>query len=200
MKITNGNKKTRRKGIKFLAWNHGNSELQNSFNEIEILVDEHQPDVFGIYESNLKKGYDPRLVNIKGYELHTAPTLNNSDLSISRVVVFTRNNITVKRRTDLEDSSLSAIWLELGLPRQRKIIVANIYREWKFMGQENNDSASIPAQLERWKMFINKWESALNEGKETLAIREQSRFNMTLEKCKKLARLGQQRAPIKTDR
>ena len=54
----------------------------------------------------------------------------------------------VKRRSDLEDSALSAIWLEVGMSRQRKILVANVYREWQHMGQgQENQSSSIAAQL-----------------------------------------------------
>ena len=168
--MINGNKGKRGRGIKFLAWNHGSSELQNSFHEIEILVKEHHPEVFSIYECNLRSGFDEAKVSLKDYNLHMAPTISNNDLNISRVVVFTKNNITVKRRHDLEDATLSAIWMELGLPRQRKILVANIYREWQYMSQDDNESCSIPAQLKRWRLFIDKWESALQEDKEVLLL------------------------------
>ena len=55
MKMMNGNIRRRGKGIQILAWNHGNSELQNSFHEIEETVEKYKPEVFGLYESNLKK-------------------------------------------------------------------------------------------------------------------------------------------------
>ena len=38
------------------------------------------------------------------------------------------------------------------------------------MGQDNDESASIPSQLCRWKLFIDKWEKALEENKETLVL------------------------------
>ena len=57
------------------------------------------------------------------------------------------------------------------MPRQKKILVANIYREWKLLNQgENNDPGTVAAQLERWCLFLDKWEAALAEGKEVMVL------------------------------
>ena len=88
--------------------------------------------------------------------------------------MYTQNNLAVKRRNDLEDVDISSIWLELGLPRQKKILVANVYREWQHMGQFDKESASVPAQLARWKKFLDRWELALKEDMEI----EQSGFQL----------------------
>ena len=48
---------------------------------------------------------------------------------VSRVVVYTHNSLVVRRRYDLEDENISSIWLEVGLPRKKKILVCNAYRE-----------------------------------------------------------------------
>ena len=37
----------------------------------------------------------------------------------------------------LEDDRISAIWIEAGLPRQKKIVICQAYREWKYLGQED---------------------------------------------------------------
>ena len=81
--------------------------------------------------------------------------------------MYTHSSLVVKRRSDHEDE---IIWLKLGLPRHKKIIVANIYRERQYMGQEIRDSGTIPAHLERWSPFISNWENALNEGKEVIVL------------------------------
>ena len=60
-------------------------------------------------------------------------------MSNPALVVYT--SLVVKRRPGLEDETLSAIWLEVGMPRKRKILVANIYREWKFMNQGGNSES-----------------------------------------------------------
>ena len=112
-------------------------------NEIEILVDKYRPDVIGLSESNLKSDVDPDLVKIDDYDVYTALTMKNNKLNISRIVVYTSQNIVAIRRHDLEDENISAIWLEIGLPRQKKILVANLYREWQFKDQEDNSSLQI---------------------------------------------------------
>ena len=60
------------------------------------------------------------------------------------------------------------IWLEIGLPRKRKILMCHAYREWKYLYQADNTSGSIQAQGERWSLLLNQWESALREDKEVI--------------------------------
>jgi hypothetical protein len=167
----NGNRGQRGRGIKIVTWNKGSSLLHNKHQEVETIIAGHQPHILGLCEANLKRGADLTLVQHADYQLHTAPTLSNPDLGISRVVVYTHSSLVVKRRPDLEDDTLSAIWLEVGMPRQKKILVANVYREWKFMNQGVDDeSGSTAAQLERWCKFLSKWETALAEGKEVMVL------------------------------
>ena len=89
---------------------------------------------------------------------------------MSRVVVYTHNSLIVKRRSDLENNTISSIWLECGLPRQKKILICHAYREWQYVGQTGGNSGSIPAQLERWCTFLDAWERALQEGKEVIVM------------------------------
>ena len=65
---------------------------------------------------------------------------------------------------------MSAIWLEIGLPRQKKILHCQAYREWQHLGQGDDFSGSIAAQLQRWELFLAKWELALMEGKEVVVM------------------------------
>ena len=66
----------------------------------------------------------------------------------------------MKRRVDLEDKRISAIWLEVGLPHKKKILVC----------QADQSSSAIGAQLERWSVFLAMWEQALVEGKEVIVM------------------------------
>ena len=169
IKRENGNRGQRGRGIKIIAWNKGNSHLQNKHPEIESIIAGHQPHILGLSEANLHKTTDPRLVQHQDYQLHTAPTMDT--MGISRVVVYSHSSLVVKRRSDLEDTSLSAIWLEVGLPRQKKILICNIYREWQLMSQGPlNQTGSVAAQLNRWVLFLDKWEAALGEGREVIVL------------------------------
>ena len=96
--------------------------------------------------------------------------MENKDLEISRVVVYTSKHFVTKRRPYLEDDKISAIWLELGLPRKKKILVCNLYREWQYLDQNYSSSATLQSQTERWNLFIQKWDLALKENKETVVL------------------------------
>ena len=82
--------------------------------------------------------------------------------------MYTHNSLVVELRPDLMNSNISAIWLEVGLPRKRKILVCNTYREWGHLRQEDDSSHSVSEQLERWKLFIKQWEAAIREDKEVI--------------------------------
>ena len=57
------------------------------------------------------------------------------------------------------------------MPRQKKILVANVYREWKFMNQGlENNSGTVATQLESWCLFLDKWKAALAEVKEVIVL------------------------------
>ena len=108
----------------------------------------HHPHILGLSEANLFKHHDISNVQIPEYTLHTCPTISNTELNVSRVVVYTHSSLIVKIRQDLMIDSFSAIWLEVGLPKRRKILVCNIYREWRYLKQFDNTSHSVAAQLE----------------------------------------------------
>ena len=88
--------------------------------------------------------------------------------TISRVVVYTHSSLRAKVRPDLIDSSVSAVWLEVGLPNRKKILVCNIYREWGYLRQQDKSSHTIAAQLSRWQTFLTFWERVLTEDKEVI--------------------------------
>ena len=58
MKAMHGNRANRGRGIKIIAWNKGNSFLQNKHQEIEALIAADRPHILGLSEANLKMGAD----------------------------------------------------------------------------------------------------------------------------------------------
>ena len=67
-------------------------------------------------------------------------------------------------------NKFSSIWLEVGFKNSKKILVCNLYREWRYLNQSNDGSKSTQAQYERWKIFIDQWEQALHENKEVVVL------------------------------
>ena len=167
-KMINGNGRDR--GMKIQHWNKGPTHLVNKHHEIEALININQPHVLGLSEANLHHGHDLQDVQHTDYDLHVSTTINNPQLNVARVVVYTHQSLKVKRRSDLEDDTISSVWLEVGLPRKRKILMCHAYREWKYLNQDNTASASINAQQARWSLFLTQWERALAEDKEVLVL------------------------------
>ena len=166
-KYTNGNRKSN--GIRIYHFNKGSSFLANGMHEIENIIIKHRPHLLGISESNFFRGHDYDNVQIENYKFITAKTLENEDLKVSRVCVYLHNSMVGKIREDLMDENFSSIWLEVGLPQKRKILVGNAYREWGFMRQvDPSVSRDLAAQKERWSIFLGQWERALAEDKEVI--------------------------------
>ena len=114
--------------------------------------------------------HDVEKVQLPDYRLHVCPSLKNPQIKASRVVVYTHSSLVVRVRDDLMNNKVSAIWLEVGLPNKRKILVCNAYREWGYLNQADRGSHSKSAQLERWEIMIKLWEKALREDREVLLL------------------------------
>ena len=164
-RYVHGNKN--KNGIKISHWNKGSSYLINKMPEIRTIIGQHHPHILGLSEANLYSVHDQGLVALTDYNIHLCPTIKNPSLNISRVVVYTHKDLVVKLRSDLMSDWYSSIWLEVGLPRQRKFLVCQTYREWQYTNQHGNKTSStVPEQLSRWLIFLDQWERALATGKE----------------------------------
>ena len=163
-RYSNGNR--RAGGIKISHWNKGPGFLQNKMPEVKNIINGLHPHIIGLSEANLKINHDQNQVQLEDYVLHTCPTLGNPNLNTSRIVVYTHKSLVVKLRQDLMCDSYSSIWLEVGLPRHKKFIVGQTYREWQLPNQADRSSLAVTEQLARWTVFLEQWERALNSGME----------------------------------
>ena len=67
------------------------------------------------------------------------------------------------------DNTFSSIWVEVGFPNKRKILICNVYREWGYMRQADPAlSRDLAEQFLRWRTFLSQWEKALSEDKEVI--------------------------------
>ena len=164
-RCTYGNRQV--KGIKIAHFNKGPGYLSTKIHEVENAISGFHPHILGISEANLFQQHDQQAVQVQDYNLHTCPTLFNPALGYSRVVVYTHKSLICKTRPDLMNNTTSSIWLQVGLPRQKQILVCHVYREWQLLGQQDN-TGTVPAQLARWVLLLDQWEQALNTGLEVV--------------------------------
>ena len=144
-RMTHGNRRSN--GIKICQWNAGGGNLSSKQPELLNIIAGYKPQVLGITESAFKKSHDKEDVYIQDYNLYFSKTLDNPNLAISRSCVYVHKYINVKLRTDLMSDSFSSVWLELGKPRQKKILVCVLYREWQYVNQPDDSSRTVSAQL-----------------------------------------------------
>ena len=111
-----GNRGQRGKGIKCLYWNKGPAHLVNKQQDIESIISTHKPHILGLGEANFRHDHHLADVQQPGYTLHMDSCVDNPALGMARVAVYTHSSLRVKRRADLEDSTVAADWIECGLP------------------------------------------------------------------------------------
>ena len=158
------------KGIKLAHWNAGSAYLHNKVDElVEVVADLH-PHVLGVSEANFKREHSLDEVQIQDYDLVLSKTVENDQLRTSRVVCYKHQSLVGRVRDDLMDANFSSIWLELGLPRKRKFLVCQLYREWQYLDQADHSSKSVAEQLIRWSVFLDQWVRALESGKEVIVM------------------------------
>ena len=68
------------------------------------------------------------------------------------------------------NDTFSSIWLEIGKPHQKKILLCVLYREWKYLNQPDNSSNTVEAQMARWTSFLDQWEIATSTRRECCVI------------------------------
>ena len=151
-----------------LFWSKGISHMHRKIQDIKILIEQHKPHIFGLAEANVLTSHNLADIQIPNYNLHLTTSIGNPNISVARVAAYTHKSITVRRRPDLEDNELQLICLEAGLPRMKKSLYIVGYRQWQLSG--DRASSSLAAQDERWTRLFDKWEAALEEGKEVVTV------------------------------
>ena len=162
-----GNRQNR--GIKLARWNAGSTHLTNKMHEIEQVVSENRPHLLGISEATFRRGHEIEEVQLEEYDLILSKTFDNDQLQISRVVCYKHQSLVGKVREDLMSDQFSSVWVEIGLPGKSKILVCQLYREWRYMVQCEH-SKSIGEQMRHWVFFLDQWEMALATGKEVIVL------------------------------
>ena len=90
----------------------------------------------------------------------------------SRVVVYVKEGINVRQLRKYETDDLSTIWLEAGLPREKKLVLGCSYREHDYIKLERGEpkQSGHPEQLQRWEKFVDIWSKVIDEQKEVCVV------------------------------
>ena len=142
--------------------------MVNKKEDIRQIIEKYKPMVLGLGEAQVIQNHEIADIQQAGYTLHLDGC--QPSLGVSRCAVFTHNSLVVKRRHDLEDPGIATVWLQLGHPKQKGVLLMCGYRQWRLPGQLDGGAASciIPAQRQRWGMILTQWEKALEEEREVI--------------------------------
>ena len=117
------------KGLRYGSWNI-NRLTMTKFDQIKLFLlkrDVPQIDILSLNETFLKQSTLDSLFEVSGFTMYRRD--RKGIKKGGGVMVFVNDELTHKRRTDLEDSELEAVWLEVcSFKFKRSTLFAAIYR------------------------------------------------------------------------
>ena len=87
--------------------------------------------------------------------------------------MYIHEDLTIKERPYLSDSSPSMISVTVGRPNEQKVNVISFYHQWAELNEDKAiqlQSTSVNQQAERFGRIIDCWTKSIDEGKETITI------------------------------
>lgn len=119
--------------------------IRSKFDELQILLTSNKIDIFGITETKLDQIHITESFTINGFQVPFRKDRSNK--KGGGILVYVRNNISCCQRTDLEDSELEHVWLEVKNPNSKSFLLCVLYRppsslvSWKTSFDANIDKA-----------------------------------------------------------
>ena len=156
----NGNGKLRQ-NLTAINWNMGGRNWDKKLLEIQMVIQEFDPDILVISEANMKLALPDELKTVNGYYMILPKTTQIQNHA--RLVMLVREEIEVKVMEHLMDQEVAAIWVRISARGRKSLILGAMYREHQFIWQNNdvmNESGSPQNQNRRWNLFVENWKRA----------------------------------------
>ena len=130
----------------------GSKFWQRKTHEVEAVILQYSPDVFIISEANMLNSLHDHCKDIIGYS-RIVP-LTTQVHKIARLVLLVRNGVRVEVQEKYMDNQLAAVWLKIGARCRRPLFLSGMYREHRYLFQNDETSATDRSQLLRWTRFV----------------------------------------------
>ena len=164
----NGNKSIKTSILKIIHWNKGPSDFFKDTTKIENNLQKYKPDIVSLSEANIHINKRTFLKEFKDYNVETA--LMAKITGISRSALLIKKGIKYKRRENLENQIISTIWIEV-ITKNKPILIASGYRQWQTNKKlKINNSKTPKKQMERFKIWLELWNKALREKRNTIYL------------------------------
>ena len=118
------NDMTKARGMKFIHQNV--RSLLGKIDELRLIISELNSEIhlLTLSETWLHKDITDAELQIAGYQLFR----RDRGAKGGGLAVYVRNDVSVVRRTDLENVSVEGLWLEVLIPKSRSLLVGTFYR------------------------------------------------------------------------
>ena len=169
IKSVNGNGNGMRNMVKIYHWNLGARFWQRKREEIEVLLEEKDPDLLIISEANIMKETTDEQRQIAGYSLVLPNTMDQ--LGYARVALLIKEDIIFKTLNQFMIPGTSSIWVSMGVRGRKPLVVGGLYREHTLLRQGVLDTSNSPhLQLARWNAQLEGWKAAAEGNPNCVAI------------------------------
>ena len=102
--------------------------LGNKIDQIKLLLhsEKNQIQILGLSETKLKEIHSDSFFEVNGYQKPFRRDRRQN--GGGRLLVYVKNEVSCKRRSDLENEQLECIWLEVKPKKSKPFLVGHVYR------------------------------------------------------------------------
>ena len=93
-----------------------------------MLANSRGPDILGLCETFLDSNIADGQITIGRYEFLRKDRCDTINKAGGGVLLYYRNSLNCKRKTELEISNIETLWLEITLPNSKPFLVCTVYR------------------------------------------------------------------------
>ena len=103
--------------------------LLSKFDEIGIvLASENGPDILGMCETFLDSSTPDNLISVTNYDFLRKDRSCTINKAGGGVILYYRDSINCRRKTELEISNIETLWSEITFPNSKPFLLCTIYR------------------------------------------------------------------------
>ena len=93
-----------------------------------VLASENGPDILGLCETFLDSTTPDNLISVSDFEILRKDRGCTIDKSGGGVLLYFRNTINCRRKTELEISNIETLWSEVAFPNSKPFLLCTVYR------------------------------------------------------------------------
>ena len=143
--------------------------MTNSNELINNLINDEDPDIFSLAESNINFDFDEKEIG-PAYKKYNIELKKMSPCpKKARMALFIKKTIPYTRIPKYENDLNSFIWIKLNIKNKKPIYFGGGYRQWALPSEMGlRDSRSSKSQIDRFSTLLKSWSLILKAKCDTI--------------------------------